>query len=105
MVFLRPKNKEKCRLIVNDKKLHAADNRQPPPIPTTKARRAGKVACLDGETETIKREEEATAGVPDEAKRQHCYWSIKLPRAWRKVFIIGNGRKRYRITRLPFGWR
>ena len=29
-VFLRPKNKEKCRRILNPKKLHAADNRRPP---------------------------------------------------------------------------
>ena len=29
-VFLRPKNKEKCRRILNPKKLHAADARRPP---------------------------------------------------------------------------
>ena len=35
---------------------------------------------------------------------QNCYWSIKLPREWRRVFVVTRGAKAYRVTRLPFGW-
>ena len=36
---------------------------------------------------------------------QNAYWSIHLPVAWRRVFVVqgGSGRK-FRYSRLPFGW-
>ena len=35
----------------------------------------------------------------------NCYWSIRLPQQWRRIFIAGAGHRRYWITRLPFGWQ
>ena len=37
---------------------------------------------------------------------QNAFWSVVLPRGWRRVFVLqtADGRS-YRYTRLPFGWR
>ena len=37
---------------------------------------------------------------------QNAFWSIKLPRLWRRIFVLRSADGRaYRYTRLPFGWR
>ena len=105
-VFLRPKNKEKCRLILNPKKLHAADKRRPPRFWLPKLEGLRQWLASTGRRRRSKGKKRRRRAVYlTKLDLQNCYWSIKLPRAWRKVFIIGSGRKRYRITRLPFGWR
>ena len=35
----------------------------------------------------------------------NAYWSIKLPRRWRRTFVVQSGTGRWRFTRLPFGWK
>ena len=35
----------------------------------------------------------------------NAYWSIKLPRRWRRTFVVKAGWRRWRFTRLPFGWK
>ena len=36
---------------------------------------------------------------------QNAYWSIRLPPAWRSVFVVGGrSGRRFRYARLPFGW-
>ena len=35
----------------------------------------------------------------------NCYWSIRMPRDWGCLFVVEVGGRRYRITRLPFGWK
>jgi len=94
-VFLKPKNEEKCRLILNPKVLHGADRRRPPRFILPRLEQLGRwIAGLCGVHVYLTK-----------LDLQNCYWSIRLPRGWRRMFVIGNGRKRYRITRLPFGWR
>ena len=34
-----------------------------------------------------------------------CYWSIRLPRSWHRVFVVEVSGRRYKYTRLPFGWK
>ena len=76
--FLRYKNKTKCRLLLNATKINAVDDRRPPRIklPSLQlladrlARPAGKrlwMAKLD---------------------LTSAYWSIRLPGAWRRVFVV-----------------
>ena len=36
---------------------------------------------------------------------QNCYWSIRLPRSWHRVFVVEANNTRYKYTRLPFGWK
>ena len=33
----------------------------------------------------------------------NCYWSTRLPRRWRHLFVVRVRGQAYRITRLPFG--
>ena len=36
---------------------------------------------------------------------QNAYWSIRVPPAWRSVFVVGGrSGRRFRYARLPFGW-
>ena len=35
----------------------------------------------------------------------NAYWSIRLPRRWRRLFVMRVNGRSYRITRLPFGWK
>ena len=35
----------------------------------------------------------------------NAYWSIKLPRRWRRTFVVRAGQRCWRFTRLPFGWK
>ena len=34
-----------------------------------------------------------------------AYWSIILPGWWRRTFVVQAGQRRWRFTRLPFGWK
>ena len=92
-VFLRYKNAEKCRLLLNAVRINASDHRAPKAVRlptlshlahTIKGSRSGRWLC--------------------KIDLQNCYWSIKLPRSWRRVFVVQAGRHRYKYTRLPFGW-
>ena len=35
----------------------------------------------------------------------NAYWSIKLPKRWRRTFVVREGQLRWPFTRLPFGWK
>ena len=93
-VFLRYKNAEKCRLLLNAVRINASDHRAPKAVRlptlshlahTIKGSRSGRWLC--------------------KIHLQNCYWSIKLPRSWHRVFVVQAGQHRYKYTRLPFGWR
>ena len=35
----------------------------------------------------------------------NCYWAIRLPARWRRIFTIQVQNTKYRVTRLPFRWK
>ena len=93
--FLRYKIRTKCCLLLNATKINAADDTRPPRIklPSLQllaerlAKPAGKrlwMAKLD---------------------LTNAYWSIRLPGAWRRVFVVRVHGRGWRYTRLPFGWK
>ena len=44
-------------------------------------------------------------GIPSQNDLTKAYWSIRLPRRWRRLFVVRVNGRSYRITRLPFGWK
>ena len=101
-MFLTWNNALKCRAILDARRVNASDPRKPPKfrLPGLEAirhwmgrarpRRVGGARCrvflakLD---------------------LQNAYWSIRLPTAWRSVFVVGGrSGRRFRYARLPFGW-
>ena len=93
-VFLRYKNAEKCRLLLNAVRINARDHMAPKAVrlPTLshlahaiKGSKLGRWLC--------------------KIDLQNRYWSIRLPCSWHRVFVVQAGRRRYKYTRLPFGWR
>ena len=89
--FLIPKNEEKCRFIM-DPILNAVDPRRP---------RSFRLPTLEG---LGRRLASGRSTYMTKTDLQNCYWSIKLPREWRRVFVVTAGARAYRVTRLPFGW-
>ena len=92
-VFLRCKNAEKCRLLLNAVHINASDHRAPKAVRlpslshlahTINGSRSGRWLC--------------------KIDLQNCYRSIELPRSWHRDFVVQAGRHRYKYTRLPFGW-
>ena len=93
-VFLRYKNAEKCRLLLNAVRINASDHGAP---------KAVRLPTLSHLAHTIKG---STSGRwLCKMDLQNCYWSIRLPRSWHRVFVVQAGHHRYKYTRLSFGWR
>lgn len=90
--FLIPKNSEKCRFIMNPV-LNTADPRRPRKFRLPTLESLGRRLAVAKGTVYMTKTDLA-----------NCYWSIKLPQEWRRVFVVTAGGRRYRITRLPFGW-
>ena len=93
-VFLRYKNAEKCRLLLNAVRINASDHRAP---------KAVRLPTLSHLAHTIKGSKSGRWLC--KISLQNCYWSIKLPRSWHRVFVVQARQHCYKYTRLPFGWR
>ena len=94
--FLRPKNRQKCRMILDASPINGADPRRPQNF------------TLPGLEQLRDWMRGGGGGGAWMAKLdlQNAFWSVVLPRGWRRVFVLqtADGRS-YRYTRLPFGWR
>ena len=91
--FLRPKNRQKCRMILDASPINGADPRRPqkftlPGLEQLRDWMRGG-GCVDGQT-----------------RPTECILERRATRGWRRVFVLqtADGRS-YRYTRLPFGWR
>ena len=98
--FLRPKSKEKCRLLLNLEEVHEGDARPPPRF---------RLPRLEGLGHGMARRRWRWRGRRTvylaKIDSTNCYSSIRLPRRWRRVFVARPEGQSYRITRLPFGWK
>ena len=98
--FLRPKTAQKCRLLLNPEEIHAADGRRPPRFRLPRLEGLGHwMARRRGRKRGTRRVYLAKIDLTN------AYWSIKLPRRWRRLFVVRVNGRAYRITRLPFGWK
>ena len=93
--FLRPKSSDKCRLLLNATAINAYDERPPPRV---------KLPALSA---IMSRFQHRPPGPLYMCKLDltNAYWSIILPRRWRRTFVVQAGQRRWRFTRLPFGWK
>ena len=92
--FLRPKNRQKCRMILDASPINEADPRRPQKF------------TLPG-LEQLKDWMRGWGGAwMAKLDLQNAFWSVLLPRGWRGIFVLqtADGRS-YRYTPLPFGWR
>ena len=91
--FLRPKNRQKCRMILDLSPINGADPRRPQKF--TWAWNNSRLGCGGGGGAWMAK-----------LDLQNAFWSVVLPRGWRSVFVLktADGRS-YRYTHLPFGWR
>ena len=93
--FVHYKNKTKCRLLLNATKINAVNDRRPPRIKLPSLQLlAGRLARPGGRRLWMAKLDLTNA-----------YWSIRLPGAWRRVFVVRVHGKGWRYTRLPFGWK
>ena len=93
--FLRPKSSSKCRCLLNATTINALD-----PRPQPKARLPALTQIRDI----------FATKVPGKLwmcklDLSNASWSIRLPRSWRRTFVMRAGRQRWRIPTLPFGWK
>ena len=95
-VFLRYKNAQKCRLLLNAVRINASDPRPPKKI---------HVPRLGSLTRVIRKSKSKAGRWMCNIDLQNCYCSISVPRSWRRVFVVEVHGVRYKFTRLPFGWR
>ena len=93
--FLRPKSTEKCRLPLNATTINAYDERPPPSV---------KLPALSS---IMSRFQCSPPGPLYMCKLDltNAYWSILLPRRWRRTFVVQTGERRWHFTRLPFGYK
>ena len=98
-MFLTWKNALKCRAILDARQVNDGDPRRPPRfrLPALEDIRNWMCHTIPGK----KRGRVFLAKLD----LQNAYWSIHLPVAWRRAFVVqgGSGRK-FRYSRLPFGW-
>ena len=95
--FLKPKNATKCRLLLNATAINRADRRRP---------RKFKLPSLEGlGREMATRRASGTKMYLTKVDLTNCYWAIRLPTRWRRIFTIQVQNTKYRVTRLPFGWK
>ena len=97
---LGPKTAEKCRLLLNPDEVHAADKRKLPHF---------RLPRLEGLGLWMARRWGRRRGTRTvylaKIDLTNTYWSIRLPRRWRRLFVVRVNGRSYRITRLPFGWK
>ena len=94
--FLRPKTAEKCQLLLNPEEIHAADSRRPPRF---------RLLRLEGLGHWMARRRGTRQVYLAKIDPTNAYWSIKMPRRWRRLFVLRVNGRAYRIARLPFGWK
>ena len=91
--FLRPKSKVRCRLLLNPDNVHKADARRPLRFQLPRLEGLGHwMAYRRG------RRRGRRAIYLAKIDLTSCHWSIRLPRRWRRVFVIRVGGRAYRIT-------
>ena len=91
--FLTPKSTEKCRLLLNAPSINACDDRPQPRM---------RLPALSSIFSRFAREQPGGLYMC-QLNLTNAYWSIKLPKRWRRIFVIRVGGRRWRFTRLPFG--
>ena len=93
--FLGPESSDKCRLLLNASAINAYDER---PLPRVK---------LPALSAIMSRFQHRPPGPLYMCKLDltNAYCSIILPRRWRRTFVVQAGQRRWRFTRLPFGWK
>ena len=80
-VFVRYKNAEKCRLLLNAVHINASDHTAP---------KAVRLPTLSRLAHAIKGSK--FGRWLSKIDLQNCYWSIRLPRSWHWVFVVQAGR-------------
>ena len=101
-MFLTWKNALKCRAILDARGVNASDPRKPPKF---------RLPGLEAIRHWMGRARPRRVGggrcrvFLAKLDLQNAYWSIRLPTAWRSVFVVGGrSGRRFRYARLPFGW-
>ena len=96
------KNALKCRAILDARGVNASDPRKPPKF---------RLLGLEAIRHWMGRARPRRVGggrcrvFLAKLDLQNAYWSIRLPTAWRSVFVVGGpSGRRFRYARLPFGW-
>ena len=94
-MFLRPKSSTKCRCLLNATRINEMDSRAPPKV---------KLPTLSEISDHFATQPPGKLWMC-KLDLSNAYWSIRLPRPWRCTFVIAAGRRRWRYTSLPFGWK
>ena len=93
-VFLRYKNAEKCRLLLNAVHINASDPHPPKSI---------HLPTLGHLAQTIQQSSRGRWLCKIDLQKQLLDHQVTQP--WHKVFVVEEDGRRYKYTRLPFGWR
>ena len=97
-MFVKWKNKEKCRAILNATLVNKLDPQKNPKF---------RLPALEGLRRWLEDRRRKGRGGYTWLDLQDAFGSIRLPRQWPFVFIVqgrGGAGRRYRYLRLQFGW-
>ena len=89
-----PKNSQKCALFFACVGLNDADGRKPPKFHLPQVEQVTRLMATAGP--------KAFSGKFDVS---NCFWSIRMPYRWCRVFRVNTPQGCFRWLTLPFGWK
>ena len=89
-----PKNSQKCALIFACVGLNGVDGRKPPKFHLPQVEQVTRLMATTGHKTFL-----------GKIDLSNCFWSIRMPYRWRRVFHVNTPQGCFRWLTLPFGWK